>query len=114
MTPSEEILRLTKFWYEYVNGDHHKDRDCHFYITIDWAYGEKPRYLVEHHAYISDDINVLCNSYEEAEQELLDSIRDIIKKEKKWGERVLSDADGGWDHWQLSRAKAISNFNLYN
>ena len=53
-TTDEKITRLTAFWYEYVNIDHHKDRDCHFYITKHWAYGDPPTYAARHEGYIAE------------------------------------------------------------
>ena len=42
MNYEEEITKLTELWYEIVGNDHHKDRDCHWYINKVWSYGEKP------------------------------------------------------------------------
>jgi len=50
----EKITALTAAWYAYVNLDHHKDRDCHFYIEKVWSYGEPPVYRVSHPGYITD------------------------------------------------------------
>lgn len=50
----ERITALTQRYYELVNRDHHKDRDCHFYILKDWTYGDAPVYKVEHQGYINE------------------------------------------------------------
>ena len=50
-TIEEEITELTERWYRYVNFDHHKDRDCHWYITKQWSYGDKPFYVATHSGY---------------------------------------------------------------
>lgn len=50
----EEITKLTGRYYELVNRDHHKDRDCHFSIDKHWQYGDAPFYRVEHQGYISE------------------------------------------------------------
>ena len=39
MTNVKRILKLTKLWYRYVNMNHHKDIDCHWYIQDVWSYG---------------------------------------------------------------------------
>jgi hypothetical protein len=58
---SREIVVLTQSWYTAVNLDHHKDRDCHFYLreTKDevFSYGQEPKvdaraFVVEHHGYV--------------------------------------------------------------
>ena len=54
MTLEEEIVLLTSKWYKYVNLDHHKDRDCHWYITKTYSYGEEPYYEASHSGYILD------------------------------------------------------------
>lgn len=49
-----ELIRLTDKWYRYVNLDHHKDRDCHWYITKTYSYGDPAKYTVSHHGYRSE------------------------------------------------------------
>lgn len=52
MTLEEEILHLTNIWYRYVGMDHHKDRDCHFYVEKIWSYGDEPYYRASHPGYV--------------------------------------------------------------
>lgn len=47
----DKITDLSARWYKYVNLDHHKDRDCHFYIEKRWSYGESPKYRAYHDGY---------------------------------------------------------------
>lgn len=54
MTLEEEIVLLTSKWYKYVNLDHHKDRDCHWYITKTYSYGDEAYYEAHHSGYILD------------------------------------------------------------
>lgn len=54
MTLEEEIIKLTQKWYRYVNLDHHKDRDCHWYITKTYSYGDEAYYEAHHSGYILD------------------------------------------------------------
>jgi hypothetical protein len=33
----EEITKLTNEWYFLIGKDHHKDRDCHWYVENKWS-----------------------------------------------------------------------------
>jgi hypothetical protein len=46
-----DIQELSRRWYNYVCMDHHKDRDCHFYVEKKWSYGEEPVYYAYHYGY---------------------------------------------------------------
>lgn len=73
----EEITKLTEEWYDLIGGDHHKDRDCHWYIETKWSYGNPPTYMVQHWGYIIDYIEEVCESYDSA----LIKLRDILLQE---------------------------------
>jgi hypothetical protein len=83
----KNLLRLTEFWYEFVGQDHHKDRDCHFYINQVWSYGRPPVYRVEHYGYISELTKELesktFDKFDEAYEALYDwlnsEIQDVFK-----------------------------------
>jgi len=63
----EDITKLTEKWYFMIGKDHHKDRDCHWYIETKWSYGRPPMYTVQHFGYIIHPaIEIECNSYDEA------------------------------------------------
>jgi hypothetical protein len=51
----DEITALTEKWCRYVGLDHHKDRDCHFYIEKRWSYGDPPKYRAQHYGYVAKD-----------------------------------------------------------
>lgn len=51
----DEIQALTAKWYAYVNLDHHKDKDCHFYIEKRWSYGKRAQYRAWHYGYRAKD-----------------------------------------------------------
>lgn len=93
----KEIVRLTQIWYEYVNLEHHKDRDCHFYIEVDYAYGEAPVYKVFHQGYVDKGFEV-ATTRESAHQTLLNGLRNMIKKNLD-GARAASERrnEGFWD-----------------
>jgi hypothetical protein len=88
----QEIVRLSNIWMRFVGVDHHKDRDCHWYIQKYYSYGEKPYYMAWHHGYIGDDFEgSKCITLEEAEEELLNAIKFQIHKAKKWVSRNLEE-----------------------
>jgi hypothetical protein len=74
-----QITELTKQWYIEIGKDHHKDRDCHFYINTVWSYGQKQKYRVEHYGYIFRDIEEEFDTYHEAALFLLKKIKEMIK-----------------------------------
>ena len=82
----DQITELSKEWYILIGGDHHKDRDCHFYINTVWSYGKKQKYRVEHYGYIFRDIEEEFDSYNEAAMFLLNKIKEMIKVVETEGE----------------------------
>jgi len=75
----EQIEELATRWQEYVSQDHHKDRDCHFYITKGWSYGEPTGWIIEHSAYIGwNPHNVTYDILEEAEKGLIDYLQELL------------------------------------
>jgi hypothetical protein len=79
----EEITELTNEWYKLIGPDHHKDRDCHWYIETKWSYGYPPKYSIQHWGYILDDIVEECNSYDEALLKLKEILIEKIEEEKR-------------------------------
>ena len=79
----EEITELTDVWYKLIGPDHHKDRDCHWYIETKWSYGYPPKYSIQHWGYILDDIVEECNSYDEALLKLKEILIEKIEEEKR-------------------------------
>lgn len=74
----QEITELTAKWYRYVNIDHHKDRDCHWYIQKVWSYGDEPYYEAYHSGYVIDHWTSPKCGTEELAQTIL---RDKLKRE---------------------------------
>lgn len=110
----KQILTLTQWWYKYVGNDHHKDRDCHWYITEVWSYGEQPYWDIHHNGYIFDSTemdlyNKKYTSIESAKYGLIDLIRLAISQEKKWAKRVLSEPNE-WDEYQVKKAHMVMEF----
>ena len=101
---NKEILKLTSLWYEYVGMDHHKDRDCHWYINKVWSYGDVPYYRIEHHGYIYDAKP--RNNYktrDAVEKALIAEIKKAFKKELKWANEVIAFASS-YDTIQIGKA----------
>ena len=78
----KEITKLTDEWYFLIGKDHHKDRDCHWYVETKWSYGYPPKYSVHHWGYILSDIEEEYKTYEEALVGLKDILTEKIKEEK--------------------------------
>lgn len=79
----DQITKLSEEWYTVIRGDHHKDRDCHFYINTVWSYGQKQKYRVDHFGYIFEEIEEEFDTYREAAEFLLNKISEMIKIEKE-------------------------------
>ena len=108
---NEEIRRLTRKWYELVNYDHHKDRDCHFYINEVWSYGAAPIWRAEHYGYVGQEFSVDCATYEEAQKELVSRLKDMFKEEVRWANGVLATKEN-WDKDQIEHAEKIIKLAL--
>lgn len=63
---------LLELWYELIGGDHHKDRDCHFYIERNFSTYKKSEWRLYHQGYWIDDYEETFNTYKEAEKGLQD------------------------------------------
>jgi hypothetical protein len=80
----DEITRLTDEWYFLIAKDHHKDRDCHWYIETKWSYGHEPIYTLQHYGYIiHPDINISYKSYEQALVNMKKLLEQHIDDEKR-------------------------------
>jgi hypothetical protein len=77
-----QITELTEKWYYLIGKDHHKDRDCHFYINTVWSYGQTQKYRVEHYGYLYRDVEETFETYNEAAECLMNTLRIMIKREK--------------------------------
>lgn len=102
-----EIIRLTKLWYQVVSSDHHKDRDCHWYINTVYSYGNEPIYRIEHYGYVHDNISIEFDSYESAERGLLVEIRRALVNEFSWALGVLGGNPNESDETDKERARKI-------
>ena len=78
----QEVTKLTEDWYRLIGKDHHKDKDCHWYIETKWSYGLSPTYIVRHYGYILDEVDEEFETYEEALNFLKDFLIKSIEEEK--------------------------------
>lgn len=69
---------LLELWYELIGGDHHKDRDCHFYIERNFSTYKKSEWRLYHQGYWIDDYEETFNTYKEAEKGLQDLLAEKI------------------------------------
>lgn len=101
----ESLIELTNKWYEYVSGDHHKDRDCHFYIMLDYKYGETPIFEIDHYGYIGGEFHAKAHTLEKAKTILEQRIKRMIEVEREWIDGVLEEGEPEWGKDQIERAK---------
>lgn len=102
MSTQEEIEKLSGLWYRLVNLDHHKDRDCHWYISTAWSYGQPPVYEVQHGGYVHERIYEKYPTYDAALEGLAGHIRDAIQGVADW---ALSVQHNDEDFWNESEAR---------
>lgn len=86
----EEVTKLTNEWYTLIGPEHHKDRDCHWYIETKWSYGQSPSYSIRHCGYILDKISENWSSYELAMGRLKEILTEEIEQYRKY------DDETGW------------------
>jgi hypothetical protein len=115
----EEIVYLSKLWYRYVGLDHHKDRDCHFYVEKRWSYGDEPDYRAYHYGYVASDFEgSRCDTLEEAEEELRDFMYLAIHKEYQWLldaiDKINKNEDGWSEEDRQERQAGIDVLNGWN
>lgn len=115
---NKQFIELTNFWYNYVAQDHHKDKDCHFYVNQVFSYGQEPYWRIEHYGYIQELHKGLADtkylSYEAAFNTLhtwlLDEVKDVIRFYKDYEPKPSL---GGWDDYNHEGVKKLANKNLH-
>lgn len=102
-TIEDEITELSARWYAYVNHDHHKDRDCHWYITKRWSYGNAPYYVASHYGYRADNwTSPKCVTAQAAHVMLRDFLKGCIESavgrlSERLAEWETKTGDWDWD-----------------
>lgn len=102
MTLSEKIQELSEIWGKCISG-HHKSNDPIHYISIKYSFGNI-EYIVEHSAYIGDDINYRCNTLRAAKEylcrELIRQIEDQINNNLEFCRNPdLGESDKPEEYW---------------
>ena len=69
-------------YHELIAGDHHKDRDCHWFIETRWSYGNAPVYVVARNGYLHHTETARFDSYDCALAYLREEIQDAIEIER--------------------------------
>ena len=109
----QRLLKLTEFWYDYVGCDHHKDRDCHFYINQVWSYGQEPYYRIEHYGYMSElDDDTRYETYEEALDAFIVWLETEIKEVYAGTPPDWEDTEK-WDYNWKGVMDTLKEHNLY-
>ena len=106
-----KTLKLTELYYRLVSLDHHKDRDCRWYITQVWSYGEPPVWIVQHYGYCYKKVEWTCDTYEDALEVLESHLTDAIANDVEWAERVIA-TPSDWDDVDYGNAKRT--LEIYN
>ena len=84
----EKFIEATEKWYEFVGRDHHKDRDCHWYVGTEeqFSYGHTPKEtesVVRHYGYVADDQEFRAKTREEVLLQAIDFIETFIREREK-------------------------------
>ena len=103
-----EVVKLTQQWYEYVNTDHHKDRDCHFFVEKVFSYGEPAHYRAWHEGYVADSWN--SDKFTTARDATL-SLLDFLQKEKAKAVELAKGAAESGEDWDVSPQRILEIFN---
>lgn len=88
---SDEIVRLSGIWYELVNVDHHKDKDCHWSIETTYSYGDGPRFTVWHDGYVYKRVSNEYKTLRAALTGLRDELKRAIAGQRAWAERSIAE-----------------------
>ena len=79
----EKFIKKTNDWYKYVAKDHHKDRDCHWYISHEekFSYGDpcnEDYWMARHYGYVVDEQEFIGKTRDEVMQQVIDFINQKI------------------------------------
>lgn len=73
------ITALSAEYHQLIGKDHHKDRDCHWYIETRWSYGMSQEYVVCHFGYVFKHIEQRFTTYRGALLRLITLLNDAIE-----------------------------------
>lgn len=82
MDHNEHIIeQLLKLWYDLIGGDHHKDRDCWFFIEREYCTYQKPSWNVRHNGYIKSDYTESFSTFNKAQEGLIEFLIEACASE---------------------------------
>jgi hypothetical protein len=82
MDYNEQIIeRLLKLWYDLIGGDHHKDRDCWFFIEREYCTYNTPKWNVRHNGYILKDYDESFSTFSQAQERLIEFLAEACAQE---------------------------------
>ena len=93
MNRADAITALSALWCDLVRLDHHKDRDCHWSLEINWSYGQPPTYHVLHNGYAFRVVALKADRLEDAERMLIAQLVRATDEQLAWAQQTLSDGD---------------------
>ena len=106
------IKRLLELWYSLVGQDHHKDRDCWFYIERSYCTYREPEWTVRHHGYIKKDYDETFDTLEKAQEGLIEFLIEACAEEIDTIERNpenRSDTEERHKNYILEKRKQLEN-----
>lgn len=74
------FLQLLDLWYKAIGQDHHKDRDCHFFIERHYCTYNKPVWIASHRGYISE-YEETFNNFSEAQKGLIEFLIEAVAEQ---------------------------------
>ncbi len=84
----QAFIKATDTWYEFVGRDHHKDRDCHWYVSKvkKYSYGDacdEIYFELKHYGYIADDVEFYGETADSVMGQGIEFINQFIKDYNK-------------------------------
>lgn len=88
-----EIKELIGLWTKAISIDHHKSKDCYFYIETKYS-SEEVEHRAVHYGYVAGDyIGPAKATYEEATADLLALLKKMLKDHYAWALMMSKDPD---------------------
>ena len=113
------VTMATKDYCTLVAFDHHKDRDCHFYIQQQYSYGRPPVWSVVHDGYLYDTEPQEYDTYAEALGTLHILVLDACRSQANYIYTIASEETGDlfeeWaGEWYIDNRKLVDKYRSIN
>jgi len=95
MNKENVIKELVAIWYSLMI-DHHKDRDCHFYLNAHYKYDGQAVYIVEHFGYVYHHYEREFDNLSNAQDFLIAELHRAIVKECNSYIDMIEDESGNF------------------